>query len=156
VTAVLTLCRVWIAAGRPPGKKTLGMFEDWATVIGGILDTAGVPGLLENSREFRAARADQAGEWRAFVTAWWNQHAEAQVRVDNLFELAIRDNLLDSVLGDKGERSQRTRLGQNLVKMVGRVFGEFRIEPGEEDHCRRQRYRLSRSLASQEVQAPQN
>ena len=39
--------------------------------IGGILDVAGVPGLLANAKQFRAARADQLGEWRAFIAAWW-------------------------------------------------------------------------------------
>jgi hypothetical protein len=142
VTAALTLCRAWVAAGRPKGKETLGMFEEWAEVIGGILDVAGVPGLLTNSHAFRAARADQVGEWRAFVQAWWQQHADTQVRVEDLFELATREKLLDSVLGDKGERSQRIKLGLALSKSADRVFGEHRVVLGDEDHKGRQRFRL--------------
>ena len=30
VWAALTLCQAWVAAGKPPGKETLGMFEAWA------------------------------------------------------------------------------------------------------------------------------
>ena len=51
--AALTLIRAWIAAGRPKGKKTLGKFEGWAEVMGGILQVAGVPGFLDQLEAFR-------------------------------------------------------------------------------------------------------
>jgi hypothetical protein len=43
------------------------MFESWVETIGGILDVAGVTGLLANAGEFRPNRADQVAEWRTFV-----------------------------------------------------------------------------------------
>jgi hypothetical protein len=49
VWSALTLCQSWIAADRPKGTQTLGMFKGWAEVMGGILDKAGVPGLLANA-----------------------------------------------------------------------------------------------------------
>ncbi|WP_437495092.1 hypothetical protein WME75_33240 [Sorangium sp. So ce1014] len=45
VRAVLVLVRAWLAAGRPPGKRTLDSFESWAAVVGGILEHAEVPGF---------------------------------------------------------------------------------------------------------------
>jgi hypothetical protein len=125
------------------------MFESWAEVVGGILQVAGVPGLLANARDFRAGHADKVSEWRAFTASWWQEHGEADVGVERLFALALREKLLDSVLGDKGERSQRTRLGQALSKAVDRVYGELRVERGEADHCGRQQYRLRRVAAPQ-------
>jgi hypothetical protein len=142
VWAALTLCQAWVAAGRPPGTQTLGMFESWAATLGGILDVAGVPGLLGNARKFRAAAADQADEWRAFVAAWWNEHGETPVGVRELFALATCQQLLDRVLGDKGERSQRTRLGVALGKVVDRVFGEHQLLRIEDDNSGRAQYRL--------------
>src|SRR5262249_17496217 len=137
------LCQVWIAAGRPPGEQTLGMFESWAEVIGGILNVIGVPGLLANAKEFRTTAADQMSEWRSFVAAWWAKHQANLVVADDLYNLATQEKLLDSVLGDKGERSQRVRLGKFMPKMVDRVFGEYRIDRArEEDHKSRQQYRL--------------
>jgi hypothetical protein len=147
VWAALVLCRAWVAAGRPAGTQTLGMFEGWAEVIGGILDVAGVPGLLANAREFRAARADQAGEWRAFTLSWWQEYGERAVGVEELFALATGQKLLDSVLGDKGEKSQRIRLGLALAKAADRIYGAVRIERAGEDHKARQQYRVRRAQA---------
>jgi hypothetical protein len=152
VWAALTLVQAWLAAGRPAGRRTLGMFDSWAEVVGGILDVAGVPGLLENMDQFRKERADVAGEWRAFVAAWWNKHQGQAVGVKDLFELAIEQQLLDSVLGDKGERSQRTRLGNALVRMTDRVVAGYKISRlSGEDHKGRQRYQLTETAEASDA-----
>ena len=51
VWALLTLVQAWIAAGRPKGGVTLGSFESWARIIGGILEVAEIPGFLQNRAE---------------------------------------------------------------------------------------------------------
>ena len=48
VHSCLTLVRAWFAHGRPDGTVTKGSYEQWARVLGGILDIAGIPGLLTN------------------------------------------------------------------------------------------------------------
>jgi hypothetical protein len=59
VQACLTLCRWWTLKGSPepsiPGEHSKGSFEAWQTIIGGILQTAEVPGFLENVPEVDAA-----------------------------------------------------------------------------------------------------
>lgn len=142
IAAALTLVQAWVTAGRPPGRETLGMFEAWVEVVGGILQLAGVPGLLTNAKELRAARADQVSEWRAFVTGWWQTHTDTPVGVDELFKVVSEQKLLDSVVGDKGERSQRTRLGIALKQAVDRIYGTYRVGGAGEDHRGRQQYRL--------------
>lgn len=110
------------------------MFESWAETMGGILQVAGVPGLLANAATFRQQAADTAGEWRAFVAAWWARFGGKPVGVKDLFQSATEEKLLDAVLGDKGEASQRIRLGRALGKARDRVVGEYRIHSCEENH----------------------
>ena len=45
-------------------------------------------------------------------------------------------------MGDKGERSQRTRLGIALGKAAGRVIGPYRMDRDSEDHSDCQLYHL--------------
>jgi hypothetical protein len=154
IWAALTLCRAWIAAGRPVGKETLGMFEAWVKVIGGILDVAGAPGLLSNSKEFRNAAGDVMGEWREFVAAWWKTRGGERVGVQDLYMIATREQLLDSVLGDGKERSQRIRLGKGLGKMRDRIVGYHRVEACDTEHSGRQMYRLSEVAATASETTP--
>lgn len=66
--ALATMVRAWLAAGQPdPSSCALRSFEAWARVIGGILEYAGVDGLLRNQPD-RSADPERAG-WEQFAHA---------------------------------------------------------------------------------------
>jgi hypothetical protein len=127
IWACLVLIQAWIAEGKPLGKQTLGMFESWAKVMGGILSIIEMPGFLENLQEIYAEADEETFMWREFISAWWERYHVQAVGVAELYDLAIRKDLLMPVLGDKGERSQKTRLGRALSRINGRYFGKFRV-----------------------------
>jgi hypothetical protein len=155
VWATLTLCQAWIAAGKPSGNQTLGMFESWVEVIGGILDVVGVPGLLANAKGFRAAASDKTSEWQSFLAAWREVHGINTVGVEELYALASQRSLLDAELGDGGTRSQRTKLGLALGRMRDRVIGGFRYERVQDDHSGRKRYQLQTIEPVGQTEPPQ-
>ena len=111
VHAALTLIRAWISRGRPAGTETMGSYESWARVMGGILGVANVPGLLLNRDAFRRQAVSQTSEWSAFVSAWWDRYGNGPVGVKELFEVATARELFSGLMGDGNERSQRSRLG---------------------------------------------
>jgi hypothetical protein len=119
VWAALTLIQAWIAAGQPECDRTLGMFERWAKVIGGILNVAGIPGFLGNLADFYEKSDAEGSAWRDFVASWWGTHGNKAITVATLWQLAT-DSGLD--LGDKSEQSQKIRLGKHLKEMRDRVF----------------------------------
>ena len=57
-------------AAPSPGSKTLGSFERWAAVIGGILEAADVPGFLENRGRLDAEANEERLEATEFLRAW--------------------------------------------------------------------------------------
>ena len=121
VAACLTLCQAWIAAGRPRGAKIIGSFENWAHVIGGVLDVARVDGFLNNLDEMMEASDSEGAAWRAFVSLWWDRFGTAQVGAIDLFEIAL--GLEPSLpLGSGNDQSRRVRLGKALSKMRDRIF----------------------------------
>ncbi len=78
VSAVLTLCRAWYADGCPAYQvPPIGGFQDWARVVGGILDHAGVDGFLANRQ---AILADAASDdpWPTHVEALLTQFGTAK------------------------------------------------------------------------------
>jgi putative DNA primase/helicase len=121
VAACLTLCRAWIAAGMPRGSASLGSFEAWSAVMGGILSVAGVSGFLANVDEMLEAADGEGAVWRAFVGQWWNQFKTAVVGTSDLYRVALASEP-PLPLGEGSDRSQRTRLGKALGRMRDRVF----------------------------------
>ena len=79
VAACLTLCQAWIAAGRPRGTATIGSYENWAQVLGGVLEVAGIEGFLGNLDEMMEASDSEGAVWRSFVSAWWDRFGTAEV-----------------------------------------------------------------------------
>ena len=144
VAAVLTLARAWIARDRPAGPpRHLGTYESWSKVLGGILHTAGIPGFLANVETFYETTADD--ELRALhglVDAWWRVHGNAKVGVRDIWDL-IQTESIDLDLGEKSEKSQRTRLGKLLGRMRDRIFDGRRVQnAGTDGRAAVQLYRL--------------
>lgn len=126
VAAALTLAQSWISAGMPSADvQPLGSYERWTTVIGGILQHAGIPGFLTNLLRFYEA-ADMEGEtWRQMVEVWWEKFGSEKVGVSELFELASGLDIFD--FGKGGERSQKITFGRRLAQQRDRVVGSYRI-----------------------------
>ena len=118
-----------MAAGRPRHGQTIGSFEGWAEVMGGLLGVAGVPGFLGNLDETYETADAEGGVWRAFVGQWWERHGTAEVGVTDLYELALESEL---PLAKGDERAKRTSLGQTLKRLRDRVYtvGGTRVRVG--------------------------
>jgi hypothetical protein len=130
-SALVAMVEAWMQAGQPQGGQVLGSYESWSRVVGGILQTAGVEGFLAE-RESRALSADpEAAEWSGLLHLWLSEPAlKGQRSAAELARWCADRGLLLGVLGDKGERSQATRLGSALRGMRGRVWrvGEVDVE----------------------------
>jgi hypothetical protein len=143
VHAALILVQNWIAHGRPRGTQTMGSFESWSEVVGGILSAAGVEGILGNARKLYETTDSETTMWFDFVEAWWEAHKGDPVRVHELAEICLQRELMARVLGEGSERSQAIRLGKALLGARDRVFGAFRIEQaGKDRESKRPMYRL--------------
>ncbi|MFB3883072.1 MAG: hypothetical protein ACE149_17530 [Armatimonadota bacterium] len=143
LSAVLTIIRAWIAAGRPLHKKRMGSFEHWSAVIGGILEVAEIPGFLGHLEELYQFADAQGSEWRQFATAWWEVYGERQVSARFLLELALERDLLGTVIGDKSLRSQQSLLGRGLSSIRDQQIGEWRVHVSYDSHNKSASYRLS-------------
>lgn len=157
VTAAVTLTRNWQenAAGRRWHERAKGSFEQWAEIMGGILDAAGVAGFLANDDQLREQAAPEVADLRAFVAAWAARFGQTPVSVKQLMSIASTvdaaqpqlltgaeqgkdatdggQNLLGTLLGNGNERSRETRLGFLLNDHRDRVFGNWRIVEAKRD-----------------------
>jgi hypothetical protein len=121
VAACLTLCQAWIAAGKPRGARTIGSFENWAHVLGGVLEVAGIPGFLGNLDEMMEASDSEGAGWSAFIAAWWDRFGTASVAAAELFDIAL---LCDPAppMSSGNDRAQRTAFGMAISRMRDRIF----------------------------------
>jgi hypothetical protein len=139
IWCMVTIVRAWIARGRPPGPRTLGSFESWARIIGGILGVARVDGFLTGVEEARVKSDAQTAAFRVFVEAWAAAHRSQEVTSGALLDCA---ESLD--LGSGGGKSRSIRLGILLGQRTDQCFGEWRVEKRSGKTNGYQCWRLSR------------
>ena len=145
--AFLVLVQHWIAVGQPAWDGvSLGSYEAWSSVVGGILQAAGIGGFLENREELYARTDAETEEWRLFVGAWWEAHKEAPLKAGDLFALSRAHELLPSVFaGAKDNATDRaliTRLGLALRQRRDRCFGDLVIRSQSDAHQKATMYHL--------------
>ncbi len=131
IGAILTLARAWFAAGGPPAKDlpVVGGFEDWATIIGGVLAHAELTDFLGNLNEMYEQADDDTPQWEAFLTAWHEKWAGQSLTVAEVAkELLVNEPLANALPDDLADGSQKDaknftrRLGKALSRHSGMHF----------------------------------
>jgi hypothetical protein len=154
IWAALTLARGWVLAGRPRGDGSLGMFEDWAAVVGGIVKFAGFPHFLSNLAAVYD-EADVEGDavhW--FFENWHSNHGTTAITIADAARWALADGspMLD-LINSASERGRSTRFSLWVRQLKGRVVdlnGDLKIiEPFKETGATRSHTWKMRSVVSQ-------
>ncbi|HZC19722.1 MAG TPA: hypothetical protein VE225_08405, partial [Rubrobacteraceae bacterium] len=121
LSALLTIARNWFAAGRPKWSgRPLGTFEGWSVTLGGMLESAGIVGFLDNQPEVYDRVADDGSEeWEEFLTAWHETYGEEAITVKKLLEDLDGNQVLKYALPVTLALAYA-----ESGNMVGRKFGE--------------------------------
>jgi hypothetical protein len=145
IWSCLVLIRHWLAAGRRPGQAKLGSFTEWAQALSGILEAAGIPGLLTNVADFYQRADDETAPIRAFLAAWWTRYATEPRQAKDLLPLALEAEV--DVSG-KTEHAQKIKMGLLLKSERDRRYRlasdlEVCISGKEDSHDKVYRWQLT-------------
>jgi len=146
IWSCLVLIRNWLAASRRPGQAKLGSFTEWAQTLSGILEAAGIPGLLTNVADFYDRADDETGPIRAFLAAWLKEHGGEPRQARELLHLAQE---ADVDLGGKTDHAQKIKLGLLLKRERDRRYRlapdlEVCVTGREDSHDKVNRWQLIR------------
>jgi len=127
VHAALTLVRSWLAAGRPDGSRSLGSYEEWARVTGGIVEHAtGSAAFLTGLDDLYAEAVSERDEKIGFLQAWSDMFGNQPVNGQQI--LMSLGHVLPFRLDAKaGARSHQTSIGVELTRMKDQVWGGYQV-----------------------------
>lgn len=132
--AALILIRAWIDAGMPQYKgRPLGSFESYSRNVGGLLEFHGFRDFLVNGAAYRERANPEHEVWKAFLEHWYADfYLRSDANVSRLHEIAMKDDLLISMLRAETDRGQKTKLGDHLRKRVDQVVKIRELSAGGE------------------------
>lgn len=91
VRCLVTLVQWWLQNGKPLSRDAsrLIRFNQWARVLGGILQVAGIHGFLGNQEKMVQSADPEADAWRAFYQRWHKEFGESPIRVGAVMDIAF-------------------------------------------------------------------
>lgn len=121
----------------------MGGFEEYSSVMGGVLEVAGVPGFLRDADVMHGYVDLENQAFHAFLCVWYDTHGQKVTTVSELLPLAHELNL--------GEKSSSIRLGQMLHRHRGIVVNGLVLEDcGQRRGVRQYRLRVTQAKESKE------
>lgn len=136
VRACLSLVQAWIDAGMPEGRRTLGSFESWAHVMGGIMETAGIEGFLEDRDRLYSGADRESREWADACAAWHAAHEGAPITAGALLGTLKDKELLLDLWAGRSQLGAQQRLGRALSARRDRVHERPAWDFGPEERYR--------------------
>ena len=138
--AMFTMAKAWIEAGRPVPDLAWRTYTEFAQVIGGILQNAGIEGFLASLGE---TDSDELIAMREFCAAVYADKVEDAWTVKDVFEIASYTdektegglNLLGEWLSSDKDMVRRRKLGNLLKQSDERIFGGYQFKA----HTQKQR-----------------
>lgn len=134
LTAILTLVRAWYAAGAPYPKRgvSFGSFEVWERMVGGIVETAGLPEFLGNLKVWRSESDFDSQYWIGHLGWLRDQFADHPFKTAQVREKALTAGsdvyLAPPRLDDPTEKTYGKALGEAYGRIRGRRYGDFWLE----------------------------
>lgn len=145
VWAALTIVQHWCACGMPRSEKRRGSFENWSAIMGGILESCGIEGFLDNVDAGRMASDDDAEAWSALFAEGAAVFRDDEFTADRLFDVGETEALLPHVFGND-RQGRRISFAKRLKQQRDRHHGGFVLRlAGRDGHGKKDMYRLEKS-----------
>jgi hypothetical protein len=119
----------------------LGGFEDWASKMGGMLQSIAVDGFLSNLTEMYDELDREGPQWERFFKVWHDQLGDKPVTTAKLVKLFESDGLLREALpesvSDPSIKNYTRILGNAIARRNENRFdnGLMLAKAGEQKHA---------------------
>lgn len=130
--AILTLVRAWFAQGSPyPARGvSFGSFEAWERTVGGIVETAGLPGFLGNLKVWRSESDFDSQYWINHLKWLADNFGTRPFRTRDVQSKALADPagyMAPPKLDDTSDKAYGKSLGEMYSRKRGRTYDGMRL-----------------------------
>jgi hypothetical protein len=137
--AILVIVRAWFAQGQPRPARgvSFGSFEVWEKITGGIVETAGLTGFLDNLKVWRSESDFDTQYWTGHLRWLRDQFGDTPFRTAQVREKAMTDPagyMAPPKLDDPSDKSYGKALGEAYSRLRGRRYDGLWIERNGSAH----------------------
>ncbi len=121
ISALYSLVRNWFDNGCPKGSIPFASFPEWASICGGIMETAGYDSPCNADKETLSLSGDvETQDMKKLFEACFKKHPEEWIRKKEMQNIIISSDGELFNYFDMSERSGTTKFGQLITKFIDR------------------------------------
>lgn len=134
LSALFCLVKNWNEKGRPKGKELFASFNEWASICGGIMETAGYQNPCKPDKDSTLISGDiETNDMKMLFEECFKKSKEQKINREEIIELMQKEDIFSS-LDLVNSHSDKIKFGNTLSKYIGRVLSDIRMiltNPGE-------------------------
>lgn len=144
ISAVLSILEHWRSLGMPLSDKAIKGFDRWSAVMGGVLESAGFPHLLEARDGLDQLIEVDNSDLDLLMDAWRGSiwYRGKKLKGKDLLTLAKNHELLTHLYENKSEAAGAAELGKYLKPFINDIFGEHYLRREFDSDAKTWRYFL--------------
>jgi len=129
LSAMYALIRNWIELGKPEGSKPFSSFQQWARIVGGIMEAAGYSSPCEDDNGSVNIGGDEEtnGMKLLYETIGKSSDNGMYLGKDQIHTI-INDNDELKDIYELNDNSSAIRLGKTLKRFNGRILSDIKLE----------------------------
>lgn len=130
--AALMLTRAWINSGCPRATLTFGSYQEWAEIIGGILEFIGITGFLSDMRNIIAELGEEADD-NTFAQAFIDHMSkiwglDKPFTSGDVYNLCCSNMDINVCISGREEHDRRVSLGKLIRNAKGRIHDGIQLQ----------------------------
>jgi hypothetical protein len=124
IWAILTLIQTWVSSGMKRREISFGDFGDWAGVIGGILDSVGIAGFLDDITDFQLSSNEDREAWQNCFADIWHRYGDKVWAGSDIVQIALGAGV---AIRGRDMDEQKREMGSLLRGKVDVIHGGLKL-----------------------------
>lgn len=126
ISAMFSLVKNWFNKGCPDGKILFSSFPEWARICGGIMESAGYDNPCVADKEVLKIGVDsETKDMKELFEICYGKKPNTPLTKQEIRNLISMEEIFSYLDFDK--RSDQTKFGNKIMKFIGRVFSNIRM-----------------------------
>jgi hypothetical protein len=137
LSAAMSIIRNWLDLGKPLSKKLIKGFDRWSAVMGGVLESIGLPHLTD-ARDGLDELIEVDNSDLDILTAFWakSELATERIKAKALLSLAHRANVFNELWESRTDEAGAAALAKHIKPYINDVFGKHYLRRKVDDHAK--------------------
>jgi hypothetical protein len=123
ISACITLVEHWKRSGCPMGRETMASFEPFSRIIGGILESCGIPGFLTGRDYLYRTANSEPNDWALVLKIGFERYGSRAITARDLLTIAQQHDVLHKFWTGYEPNAALQKFGRAMSSVRNRIFG---------------------------------